>query len=354
MLHLSSIPVMVEFFVFGLFSTRHAMTMRHAKDPETLEFTNASTFYNEFLVSILFFSCGLLWPFLYIPTQASEAGIDLLYNVSSLFILGFSANWLIQCSYNYFSCQKNPAEKQQRLEEQANLLASYRVGAYSTAVDIKRKVLHVIPGTVILAIQILAIVLNGVPGFYNGVGIDKAAFCIFGEVIVGSNFIFMFQYADLLRLQSFYQLPPWAKRWFFSSLKKNEMKSFSSATTLILALFPFVMGPAQILLTLAFVSSLADAASSLFGRRFGKHVFPRGSTKTIEGYVAGAVTAFLIAMLFLNWFNESGFSQVVIILTAIAIAVVVFLIDVTTKTLWDNILNPLLLGAVVVVLLSVL
>nr|MDO8087145.1 phosphatidate cytidylyltransferase [Candidatus Sigynarchaeum springense] len=354
MFHLSSIPVTLLFFAFGIFTFRHSLKIKHAKDPETLEFINASTFYNEFMLAALFVSCGLLWPFIYTTTGASEQGIELLYTISSAIILGIGAAWFVQCNYNYFRCKKNPEEKRERLAEQARMIEHRRNEVdCSHEVDIKRKILHVIPGAVIAFMQLLSLGLDGLHVFHGGTGIDKASFALFGEVTVASFFLLMFQYAELLRLESYCQLPAWAKRWFFSSLKRNEMKSFSTACTLVVTLFPFIFGPVQVLVCVAFVSSFADAASSTFGRKYGKRRFPAGSPKTVAGYIAGTSCAFLIVLVFGSMFNYDAVPIRTIILMAAAVALVIFLVDVFTRTLWDNLLNPLLAGAVMIVVLAI-
>jgi hypothetical protein len=176
----------------------------------------------------------LLWPFIYTTTPASEEGINLCYLISSAIILGISTCWFVECSANYYRCKRDPEEKRTRLAEQADLLVRYRnETSFSNAVDINRKILHVIPGTVIASMQLLSFALEGLHVFDGTSGIDRASFCLLGETTVACFFLFMFQYADLLRLESFCQLPGWAKRWLFSSLKKDEMKSFSTACTLV-------------------------------------------------------------------------------------------------------------------------
>ncbi|MEX2684421.1 MAG: phosphatidate cytidylyltransferase [Candidatus Sigynarchaeota archaeon] len=354
MFQLSSIPVMILFITFGIFTLRHSLKIKRTKDPEILEFIDGSTFYNEFLLGALFISCGLLWPFIYTTTGASAQGAETLYIMSSAIILGFGAAWFVQCNYNLVRCKKDPEEKRKRLAEQASMIERRRNEIEcSHDVEIKRKVLHVIPGAVIAFMQLLSAGLDRLHVFDGDTGIDRASFALFGEVTVAGFFLLMFQYAELLRLESFCQLPAWAKRWFFSSLKKNEMKSFSTACTLVVTLFPFIFGPVQVLVCVAFVSSFADAASGLFGRKYGKRRFPAGSPQTVAGYMAGTSCAFLIVLVFASLFNYEAVPFRTIILMAVVAALVIFLVDVFTRTLWDNLLNPLLVGAAMIVVLAI-
>jgi dolichol kinase len=119
-------------------------------------------------------------------------------------------------------------------------------------------------------------------------------------------------------------------------------------------LFPFIFGPVQVLVCVAFVSSFADAASSMFGRKYGKRRFPDGSSKTIAGYIAGAACAFVIVLVFASWFNYDAVPFTTIVIMAAVVALVIFCIDVSTRTFWDNLLNPLLAGGAMILVLAFL
>jgi dolichol kinase len=335
--------------VYGFFTVRHALWLRRRiaeKDPDTVALTNGSTVYNELLLAGLFFSSGLLWPFVYLPTGASVAGINLLYWVSTLIIVGIGCVWYVQGTFNYIRCRLDPVEKQKRLDEEREITNYYLHDfEFTIKIDVRRKLLHVLPGALIIVIQAISFILQNLQGFYAGFGINRAAFAVFGETVIAFVFVFMFQYADLLRLQSYQQLPNWAKKWFFSSLKKTEIKSFISSCAFVLTLTPFLFAPMPVFVSVAFVSSLADAAASLVGRKYGRRNFPHGSSKTEAGYMAGTAVAFGIVIFFSNVFNYTHIASSVIFYMAVAAAITIFLIDVFTNTIWDNVLNPLLSGA---------
>nr|MDO8109688.1 hypothetical protein [Candidatus Sigynarchaeota archaeon] len=346
MFHLISIPVFVLFMIYGTLVLKHAIFIRTTKNPEIREFLNESTFYNEVLLAGLFFASGALWPFIYEPTAATEAGIDFLYTISTIIIYLVSALWYVQGTFNYFRCRRNPGEMQVRLDEEQRILAKYYDGfQISISVDAKRKLLHVLPGAVIILIQLGSFILRDRSSLYADLGINREAFAIFGETTVAYIFVFMICYADYLRLVAFYQLPHWAKRWFFSSVIRAEMKTFVSSCALVLTLTPFLFAPVQIFVSVAFVSSLADSAASLIGRRFGKHKFPKGSSKTEAGYIAGTSSAFLAVLAFSSMFNYTAMPFLRIFYLACAASAVFFLIDAFSRNLSDNILNPLLTGA---------
>ncbi len=344
-----SLPVFAMFVVYGVFITRHAVMIKRTTDPETLEFKDSATFFNEILLAGLFFASGALWPFIYEPTGALEQGIDLLYVLSTLLIVAVSSLWYVQGTFNYFRCKRNRTEMQNRLAEEASVLNKYRVQReYELGVDVKRKILHLLPGLVIVVIEIGSFIIAGSTTILADMGINRKAFAIFGETTIAYIFVFMIAYADYLRVAAYYQLPHWAKRWFFSSVKRSEMKTFVSSCALVLTLTPFLFAPIQVFVSVAFVSSLADAAANLIGRKFGKHRFPKGSPKTEAGYIAGTGSAFFVVLVFSLVFNYTAMPVVSIFYIACAAAVIFFVIDAFSKNLSDNILNPLLTGAAMI------
>ncbi|MBN2151657.1 MAG: hypothetical protein JW839_09440 [Candidatus Lokiarchaeota archaeon] len=347
-----SLPVLVMFVIYGGFIMRHAVGIKRSTDPEVLEFKESATFFNEVLLAGLFFASGALWPFIYEPTGAYGQGVDLLYATSTVLIVAVSALWYAQGTFNHFRCKRDPAEKQRRLDEEASVLNKYReLREYSLGVDVKRKILHLLPGLVIVVIELGSFLIDGSTTLYADAGINRKAFAIFGETTIAYIFVFMIAYADYLRVAAYHQLPDWAKRWFFSSVKRSEMRTFVSSCALVLTLTPFLFAPIQVFVSVAFVSSLADAAANLIGRRFGKRRFPKGSPKTEAGYIAGTGSAFFVVLAFSFVFNYTAMPMVSIFYIACAAAVIFFVIDAFSKNVSDNILNPLLTGAAMIAVL---
>ena len=116
MFHAWCIPVFILFMIYGIFVLMHAISIKRTKNPEILEFVNDTTWLNEVLLAGLFFASGALWPFIYDPTTATEQGIDVLYAVSTAFILLVSAIWYVQGTFNHFRCKNNHEEMQKRLD----------------------------------------------------------------------------------------------------------------------------------------------------------------------------------------------------------------------------------------------
>ncbi len=323
------------------------MFIKRTSRPDIIEFVNNTTWLNEVLLAGLFFASGALWPFVYEPTGISNNGTILLYQVSTVAILAINSVWYVQGFFNHFRCKKDPGEKQKRLGEELAILDAYRHSVtYSIAVDAKRKFLHLLPGLVIIIVEVVSFSLERImPELFYQLGINRKAFSIFGETLVAYLFVFMIGYADYLRLAAFHQLPYWARRWFFSSVKRSEMRTFVSSCALVLTLTPFLFAPVQVFVSVAFVSSLADAAASLIGHKFGRRNFPKGSPKTEWGYIAGTGSAFMVVLLFSSLFNYTSLPLLSIFYIACAAAAIFFIIDAFVRDLSDNILNPLLTGA---------
>ncbi len=90
------------------------------------------------------------------------------------------------------------------------------------------------------------------------------------------------------------------------------------------------------------VSVFADAASAIFGIRWGRHKWPHNRGKSLEGTAGGCLVAFVVALPFVG------------LPVAIASAVVFLLVDVLAPvpfSVSDNILNPLALAAAYALLL---
>jgi dolichol kinase len=80
-----------------------------------------------------------------------------------------------------------------------------------------------------------------------------------------------------------------------------------------------------------FIACLSDASAALIGRKFGKHkiTLRNKDVKSVEGFIAGVVVAYIIGFIFVGP------------IYAIMGALVFFLIDYLLSVTADNILNPI-------------
>ncbi|MFX1317452.1 MAG: phosphatidate cytidylyltransferase, partial [Promethearchaeota archaeon] len=97
------------------------------------------------------------------------------------------------------------------------------------------------------------------------------------------------------------------------------------------------------------IATIGDGIASIFGMKFGKHNFPKDSPKTIEGYIAGFIGSFGIAILAI-WLFESNMATIKLMIIALGGAIAFLLIDLMNLKVNDNILNPVLCGYTMVLL----
>jgi dolichol kinase len=79
------------------------------------------------------------------------------------------------------------------------------------------------------------------------------------------------------------------------------------------------------------IACFSDAAAALIGRKYGKHkiILRSKDTKSVEGFIAGVVVAYIIGLIFVGP------------IYAIIGAVIFFLTDYFPAVTADNILNPI-------------
>ena len=152
-----------------------------------------------------------------------------------------------------------------------------------------------------------------------------------------SGLIFMIV-VDLIRLFSKpkYTIFP---RLLNSILRAKEYKSIGPQVLLVLgAVVSFFLAkiglyPYEVAVSASFTACLADGLVAVLGRRIGKHkVSIMGDEKSIEGFVVGFISSYLLSMIILGPFY------------ALFVAVIFLLIDIFTIPIADNLLNPILLS----------
>jgi len=220
--------------------------------------------------------------------------------------------------------------------------------------DALRKLFEMLSVGVILIIYFMSILLeSSLPA-----GMSRMGFAYFAIVTIGYAFVAMFMLAETLRLINYNKLfwltPDWAHKWFASSLKESEAQALISSIPVVLCLMPFLFGPFTVFVAVALVESLADATASLIGKRFGKHKIPACSHKSWEGLIAGCLVAFAMTLLGFVIVPWPAVPWLLVIILGIGNALVFAAIDVFSKRIMDNILNPLLVGAFMILFLAIL
>ncbi len=301
-------------------------------------------FLNEILIATLFLMAGILFPFMfqYNSRLLPLDSLNFLWFLTSLIFLIEMGVWIATLLYNAIISKKNP-----------EIMAERDYNDYCTEVknrwidDFKsefgRKFLHLFTTFVILFFWSLGTILDNL-GILIQWNLDNYSFSHWLIITIGLGFVIMFQVADLARLNKFYMLPNWAKRWFLS-MRPEELNTFVASTPLVLSLIPFIFAPFPILASVALITTGADAAACLIGKKYGTHRLKKDSKKTIEGFITGGVTAFLIVLIVMNLYHVwMPVSFAKILFMAIVSTSLFLLVDFFANHVSDNILNPILTG----------
>lgn len=133
----------------------------------------------------------------------------------------------------------------------------------------------------------------------------------------------------------------------FSSVTRKAAKSVFEINHFVTAPIAFTLGlmisllffPPSIAYTSIAVLTLGDGFASIFGRLFGKTVFPFNRNKTLEGTICGFVCAFLGSLLFVSP-----------LMTLIAVSVGMF-VESLPLPIDDNLVIPFFTGIALTVFL---
>ena len=301
-------------------------------------------FTNELLIALLFLTAGILFPIMYgfHSPNLTQTSLNFLWWVTSFIFLieiGFLALTLI---HSTIISKRDPEIMAQR-----NYRTFCEEFNKNWKDDIKselgRKLLHLFTCFVIFFFWTLGTILNNL-GVLTQWGLDNYSFSYWLIITVGFGFVIMFQVADLARLNKFYMLPNWAKRWY-QDMKKSELHTFVASTPLVLSFIPFLLAPFPIFASVALITTGADAVACLIGKKYGKHSLKTNSEKTVEGFIAGGfatfIIVFLISVFYYPWLLVS--TEKIVFMSLIA-TILFLLVDAFTKNISDNILNPILTG----------
>ena len=301
-------------------------------------------FINELLIALLFFLAGILYPFIYgfHSPNLSHNSLNYLWLFTSIFFLVEVGALALILIYNTVISKRNPEIMAER-----DYSKFCEVFNNNWVDDIKselgRKFLHLFTCFVIFFFWTLGTILYDL-GVLSQWGLDNYSFSYWLIITVGFGFVIMFQVADLARLNKFYMLPNWAKRWY-QDMKQNELHTFVASTPLVLAFIPFLFAPFPIFASVALITTGADAVACLIGKKYGKHSLKTNPKKTVEGFIAGGLTTFIIVFListiYSPWFPVSN--EKIFFMSLIA-TILFLLVDAFAKNISDNILNPMLTG----------
>lgn len=301
-------------------------------------------FANEILIALLFLMAGVLFPFIYQyhSPNMSQYSLDFLWLFTSVFFLIEMGIWALTLIYNTAISKRNPEIMAERdYNKFCNEFNKNWTDDLKS--ELGRKFLHLFTCFVIFFFWTLGTILNDL-GILILWGLNNYSFSYWLTITVGFGFVIMFQVADLARLNVFYSLPNWAKHWY-QDMKQSELNTFIASTPLVLSFVPFLFAPFPIFASVALITTGADAVACLIGKKYGKHNLKTNSKKTVEGFIAGGFTTFIIVFVISLLYHSWMPIAIEKIITMSFLAVFLFmLIDAYSKNISDNILNPLLTG----------
>ncbi|MFX1379247.1 MAG: diacylglycerol/polyprenol kinase family protein [Promethearchaeota archaeon] len=301
-------------------------------------------FTNEILISLLFLTAALLFPFMYQfhSPSLSQNSLNFLWISTSIFFMVEMGIWGLTLLYNAIISKRNPLIMAER--DYSKFCEEFNSNwVDDLKSELGRKFLHLFTCLVIFFFWTIGTILN-VIGILAQWGLDNYSFSYWLTITVGYGFVFMFQVADLIRLNKYYMLPNWARKWYLD-MKQSELYTFIASTPLVLSFSPFIFAPFPILAAVALITTGSDGVACIIGKKFGKHHLRTNNKKTIEGLIAGGLSTFvvvlLISILYYPWMPIA--IEKIIIMSVIA-TLIFMLIDAYVKNISDNILNPLLTG----------
>lgn len=345
------LPVMLLFFIFTIFMFIHIFKTWN------LEGKTSYKKINEIIYAFLTLAFGIYYPLLVLWLGNNNNGIFLPNAVDEFTLLGniFIVGVMLIIVGWGISAKLRTIRNPELLKEQNNYehFCEEFLKKYPERSRIKRKITHILPGVVVgLIIIIFYFFFQPILG---NVWIDYALFVI---LIIGIDFALTFLVQDLIRLFDFSYMPPNAIKMCHAGLTPDELDSFSSTSVMVFAFGPFLFLSFPLLFIVLLITSIADAMASIFGILAAnkKHHFPKGTDKSIEGYIGGGLFTFIctiFGVLFSNFFGLSTWSIELALFIASILSIIFFFIDVITSKvkLQDNYLNPLITGLSIIMIL---
>ncbi|MFX0080541.1 MAG: hypothetical protein ACFE94_02210 [Candidatus Hodarchaeota archaeon] len=319
------------------------MTLTYTIKNRKIKIEN-NLFTNEILIALLFLLAGVLFPFIYQfhSPNLSQNSLNFLWLSTSTFFVIEMGVWVIMLLYNGRVAKGNPEIMAERdYNKYCEEINKNFVDDLKS--EVTRKFLHIFTCFVIFFFWSLGLILDDI-GVLSKWRLDNYSFSYWLIITIGFGFVIMFQIGDLTRLNKFYMLPKWSKRWYLG-MRQEEQCTFIASTPLVLSFTPFLFVPFPIFGTVALITTGADATACIIGKKYGKHSLRKNSNKTIEGFIAGGVSTFLIVVIILNLYHPWMPISISKIFLMASIATILFLlVDRFTRNISDNILNPMLTG----------
>ncbi|MGV9172427.1 MAG: hypothetical protein ACOC44_08180 [Promethearchaeia archaeon] len=343
---LLTLPITIAFILNGFGQLYYGIKLKR-------QFTKQHNLHNTVFAMCLWITAGVLYPFYYSTYNAQIAWFQSI----SLFCILMLTPLIIFLIlfYQYVRVKKNPEIKNRR---NINIfLENYdrrnKGKEYTYKTDLHRKALHLFPASVIVFILIFAIYIWD--GMWNQDliwGISGENYGRFLMLTAGFSGILIFAALDYVRLSYIFKkstiyhlLPDNVEDLLGKAMKRKEIFEFTKPASLVLAMAPTFIFPFGVFCAAAMIATLGDGAASVIGIRFGKKNFPKNSSKTIMGYLAGFLGSFGVAIPCLLIF-DAHLGMTKILWIALGGSAMFFIVDLLNLEIDDNMLNPILCGSI--------
>ena len=346
-----TLPVSLIFVGNGFFHLFYSLQLRK-------RFPKAHNFLNSLSIVFLWILAAIAYPLFY---TANDPYIKWFQGLSS-FLIAFVTPCLIFLIllYQYLQVNKNPEIKTRRKEiidikdSNESTISITNSRKKMLYIDINRKLLHLFPASLIISLWIYAVEIWEDVMFQNEIwGISGENFGRFLIITIGYSGILIFAAMDYIRLSYIfnrrnltYLIPDNVLNLLNKSMKSNEKIEFIRSASMVLSFVPIFFFPFEIFATTVLISTISDGAASISGLKWGKYHFPKNSTKTVTGHIAGFIVSYIICfitfIIFKPLVDMSGLS-----LVSLVGALTFVLIDILNLRIDDNILNPILCGLLI-------
>jgi hypothetical protein len=326
--------------MFGILIIRYARKSRN--DPE-----KGDRFYwNEMLLGITTLILAAMFPWLFLHASRNIYIVGQIYFHiwDSLTVHFFAwAIYLWRAKVN--NIRKNRFEPYEQWKARIKKMHETQP---QWKLDVRRKLMHLLPPSVIIGGYYAAIAVEPIVGQYMQAW-DYYSISILIWANLALHFTFIFFIADLLRLTHFEKLGHFAKRWYEKQITPKELNSFTSTNPMTISMIPFIFAPLPIFFSVVLIGTIADAAASTVGKYLGK-IRSTKTQKTLEGYIAGVLAT--IGCVHLGFWIVPLPNVGIELIWAMALAsgFCFLMVDLFAKRISDNFLNSLTTGAVMVLL----
>ncbi|MBD3351890.1 MAG: hypothetical protein GF364_10430 [Candidatus Lokiarchaeota archaeon] len=179
-----------------------------------------------------------------------------------------------------------------------------------------------------------------------GGGWTSASSAVYYQANVLYGFTIVMVLFDILRLTHWKVFGAFARIWAESCIKPSELDTFNSASPMLLTILPFIYFGHDIFYCVILIASVSDAMASIIGKNFGKKKVR--NNKTRAGFIAGAVSTYIIVILIDVLSPFPGISTLEVHVMAAITAIGFCLVDMFVEDLTDNFANPLVCGLILV------